>query len=58
MTALNGSMMNVPFRSKKQNTAPTALYADRFLTRNTQKENRNIVRFADAGWIGALDTNG
>ena len=53
MTALNGSMMNVPFRSKKLSTAQTALSVERSSTRNTQTEDRHIVKPADADWIGA-----
>ena len=53
MTALNGSMMNVPFRSRNPSTVPTALSAALSSTRNTQTENRHIVKPADADWIGA-----
>ena len=52
MTALNGSMMNVPFRSKNPSTAQIALSVALSSTRNTQTENRHIVRTADADWIG------
>ena len=53
MTALNGSMMNVLFRSKNPNTAPTALSAERSSIRSMQEGNRSIVKPADADWIGA-----
>ena len=36
-----------------RNTALTALSAALSSTRNTQTENRHIVRTADADWIGA-----
>ena len=53
MTDLNGSMMNVPFLSRKPSTVLTALSAEHSSIRNTQTENRHIVRPADADWIGA-----
>ena len=52
MTALNGSMMNVPFRSKNPSTAQTVLFVVHFSIMNTLSENHSIVRPADADWIG------
>ena len=53
MTALNGSMMNVPFRSRNPNTAQTALSVEHSSIRNTLFGSHNTVRIADADWIGA-----
>ena len=53
MTALNGSMMNVPFRSRNQNTAQTVLFVVHFSIMNTLFGIHNIVKPADADWIGA-----
>ena len=53
MTALNGSMMNVPYPSRNPNTALTALSAERSSTRITLFGSHSIARTADADWIGA-----
>ena len=53
MTALNGSMMNVPFQSKNPSTVQTAPSAERSSIRIMQEGNRSIVKHADADWIGA-----
>ena len=53
MTALNGSMMNVPFRSRNQNTAPTVLFVVPFSIMITLFGSHSIARTADADWIGA-----
>ena len=53
MTALNGYMMNVPFRSRNQNTELTVLFVVPFSIRITLFGSHSIVRSADADWIGA-----
>ena len=53
MTALNGCMMNVPFRPRNPNTALTVLSVDHSSIRNTLFGSHSIARAADADWIGA-----
>ena len=53
MTALNGSMMNVPFRSKNPSTAQTVLFVVHSSIRIMLLGSHGIVKPADADWIGA-----
>ena len=53
MTALNGSMMDVTFRPKKLSTAQTVLFAVPSTIMTTLFGSHNIVKPADADWIGA-----
>ena len=52
MTALNGYMMNVPLRSRNQNTELTVLFVVPFSIRITLFGSHSIVKPADADWIG------
>ena len=53
MTALNGSMMNVPFLSINPNTAQTVLFVVPSSIRITLFGSHSIAKTADADWIGA-----
>ena len=55
MTALNGSMVNVPFLSRNQNTVQTVLFVVPSSIRIMLLESHSIARTADADWIGVND---